>query len=215
MSIHHHRRPNLPSTGEEKVTEDFDQLLVGAIRLAKPVVKRILFAYPTVTFEDVLQNASLKAWLKFPTFGRRCKFSTWFMRIAINEALMYRRRQRQEFVDLESVVGMSIDRLSPEAQVLAREGNARLVCAVKNLSAKGRSEVLRWSQAGKGDPLNSLSRNKAARFHAWSKLRVELGGTVKPKKVCKPKVRSRHDVLWDRMSVIERRAWIQARLRGR
>ena len=44
--------------------------------------------------DDVLQNTFLKAWKNFPTFQGKAKLSTWFYRIAINEALDFLRHQK-------------------------------------------------------------------------------------------------------------------------
>ena len=41
--------------------------------------------------EDVLQNAFIKIYQKLYTFKNQAKFSSWIYRIAINEALTYRR----------------------------------------------------------------------------------------------------------------------------
>lgn len=46
---------------------------------------------------DVLQNTFLKAWQAIPMFEGRCKISSWLYRIAYNEALDFRRRQKQNF----------------------------------------------------------------------------------------------------------------------
>ena len=44
--------------------------------------------------EDVIQDAWMKAYVHLRTFDGRSKFSTWFVRIAINSALMTLRRKR-------------------------------------------------------------------------------------------------------------------------
>ena len=45
--------------------------------------------------EDVLQDASLRAFLKIKHFDGRSRFSTWFVRIAINSALMLLRKRKR------------------------------------------------------------------------------------------------------------------------
>jgi RNA polymerase sigma-70 factor, ECF subfamily len=45
--------------------------------------------------EDVRQSALLKAFLHLPEFKGQSSFSTWITRIAINEALMMRRKDRR------------------------------------------------------------------------------------------------------------------------
>jgi RNA polymerase sigma factor (sigma-70 family) len=44
--------------------------------------------------EDVLQSSLLQAFLHLPQFEGKSSFSTWITRIAINEALMIRRKRR-------------------------------------------------------------------------------------------------------------------------
>ncbi len=44
--------------------------------------------------EDNLQNTMLKAFCQIRRFNRESQFSSWLVRIAINEALMFLRRQR-------------------------------------------------------------------------------------------------------------------------
>lgn len=56
------------------------------------VVKRI--ARNNEDAEDALQEATLKAFTYLPQFDGRSRFSTWFTRIAINEALMILRKDR-------------------------------------------------------------------------------------------------------------------------
>jgi RNA polymerase sigma factor (sigma-70 family) len=53
--------------------------------------------------EDVLQEATLKAYLHLNGFDGRAKFSTWFTRIAVNSALMLLRKRR-------GVLEISIDK---------------------------------------------------------------------------------------------------------
>lgn len=71
-------------------------------RQASPVafraVRRILRTEADA--EDALQEALLRSYLKLDTFDGRAKFSTWFTRIAINSALMIRRRYRGHEVPL-------------------------------------------------------------------------------------------------------------------
>ena len=44
---------------------------------------------------DVLQNVFLKAWQKLSSFEGRSKLSSWLYRIAINEALDFMRKAKQ------------------------------------------------------------------------------------------------------------------------
>lgn len=104
---------------------NLDAELPSAISLARPAVARILYRYPA-DVDDVLQDAAVRAWLRVEGFREECKFSTWYVRIAINEALVYVRRtkaQKRETLleagPLEQVMVMA-DR-APGPEDLARE----------------------------------------------------------------------------------------------
>src|SRR5215475_12438568 len=45
--------------------------------------------------EDVAQEAFLKAYAKLDQFRAECKFSTWLVQIAVNDARMRRRKERK------------------------------------------------------------------------------------------------------------------------
>jgi RNA polymerase sigma-70 factor, ECF subfamily len=47
--------------------------------------------------EDALQEATIRSYFKLSTFDGRAKFSTWFTRIAINSALMIRRKYKNGY----------------------------------------------------------------------------------------------------------------------
>jgi len=49
--------------------------------------------------EDVAQEAFLKAYARLDQFRGECKFSTWLVQIAINEARMRRRKDRKALYD--------------------------------------------------------------------------------------------------------------------
>lgn len=44
---------------------------------------------------DILQNTFIKAWVKLDEFENRSKLSTWLTRIAINEALDFKRKNKR------------------------------------------------------------------------------------------------------------------------
>jgi RNA polymerase sigma-70 factor (ECF subfamily) len=92
--------------------------------------------------EDNLQNAFCKAYGKIQQFEGKSQFSTWLMRIAINEALMMLRKRRLEGLTL----GDSKDRdaadhepkpeirdsnADPERQYLTKELAAKAVDALQ------------------------------------------------------------------------------------
>jgi RNA polymerase sigma-70 factor (ECF subfamily) len=81
--------------------------------------------------EDNIQNVFCKAYRKIRQFEGNSQFSTWLMRIAINEALMMLRKRRPEAA-VESTEGLNLHdceskpefrdlRPDPERQYLTRE----------------------------------------------------------------------------------------------
>lgn len=82
----------------------FVEELPKAINISRLSVFRILREQPDYV-DDILQNASLKAWRELKRFKGDSKFSTWFCRIAINEALMHRRTNKAaRFESVESLL---------------------------------------------------------------------------------------------------------------
>jgi RNA polymerase sigma-70 factor (ECF subfamily) len=71
----------------------YTELIKQASPVALRAVRRILRTEADA--EDALQEALIRSYLKLYTFDGRAKFSTWFTRIAINSALMIRRRYRR------------------------------------------------------------------------------------------------------------------------
>jgi RNA polymerase sigma-70 factor (ECF subfamily) len=53
--------------------------------------------------EDAVQEAYLRAYAKLSTYRPTGKFSAWLTRVALNEALMMRRRERTDTVSLDEI----------------------------------------------------------------------------------------------------------------
>lgn len=121
--------------------------------------------------EDNLQNVLLQTLRNINNFKGTSRFSTWLVRVAINEALMkLRKRQRDKFVPLEDATHFWSPRQSPEAQAARAEMQAVLVKEILRLSPVRRNEILRFTM---GERRNT-SAQKARRFRAKRQLRKEL-----------------------------------------
>jgi len=94
--------------------------------------------------EDVMQQAYINAFMHLHQFERRAQFSTWLIRIALNEAFSRRRKMRLMASRAEDVAatddrqGDSMDRLTspdadPERQAYAQELHRVLEAAVDAL----------------------------------------------------------------------------------
>jgi len=78
--------------------------------------------------EDNMQNVLCKAFNKIGQFEGKSQFSTWLVRIAINEALMMLRKNRsdsaspgQPAVDSEACEAIRDRRADPESQYITRD----------------------------------------------------------------------------------------------
>src|SRR5260370_20783791 len=107
--------------------------------------------------------------------ARKRAFKSWFYRIAVNQALIYRRSMKGKW----SVMGHSgplSDALiqvqqNPEARCIKLEARQHLADKIKHLTPKPRRELLRFMVADKGDPLNQDNVRKSRRLRPMTKLR--------------------------------------------
>ena len=92
--------------------------------------------------EDVLQEATLKAYLHLNGFDGRAKFSTWFTKISVNSALMFLRKKKsrpsQSLEDFTREEGgeyrhFSDGSPSPESIAVQSQLAARLNQAIRRL----------------------------------------------------------------------------------
>jgi len=74
--------------------------------------------------QDALQEYFLKAWLHLDRFEGKAEFSTWLMRIAINEALMLIRKRRPMETCADSEIEISDSRLCPQRHYFGSEASA-------------------------------------------------------------------------------------------
>lgn len=85
--------------------------------------------------EDVIQEASLRAWKFRHTFREECEFSTWFVRIAINTALMYLRRRQVSKPDLPLEADyLPSTYVSPYQLFMKNERKRKLFSAIAKLT---------------------------------------------------------------------------------
>jgi RNA polymerase sigma-70 factor, ECF subfamily len=73
----------------------YAELVENASPIAIRAIRRILRAEADA--EDALQEALIRSYFKLSTFDGRATFSTWFTRIAINSALMIRRKHKNGY----------------------------------------------------------------------------------------------------------------------
>jgi RNA polymerase sigma factor (sigma-70 family) len=142
-----------------------DDLLVAAARsgdsmafqeLSKRHTYRLTVQINRVTrnwqdAEDAVQEATLRAFLHLNRFEGRSTFSTWFTRIAINSALMSRRKRRGMELPIapnaaDEVTSRTWEpveaRATPEQDLMKREREQLLAESILRLRAPLRTVIL-------------------------------------------------------------------------
>ena len=147
--------------------------------------------------EDAAQQSFQKAYFRLHTFEGKSSFSTWLTSIAINEALMLRRRtrtRRQVSIDEHAVegetgpAGLEIpdSRPNPEASCAQREQERILLAAMDKLRPALRKaielrELTELSMEETAGHLGiSVGAAKARLFHGRRKLYEALSGILRP-----------------------------------
>ena len=130
-------------------THAFEKLVVRYERRVFAVAQRITNNREDA--EDVVQESFHKAFIHLGDFQEKSRFSTWLIRIAMNEAFMLLRRRRGVLEVLpesnddgvESVSEAFVDqRPSPEESCWRRERTELLTEAINRLGPKIRSTIL-------------------------------------------------------------------------
>jgi RNA polymerase sigma-70 factor, ECF subfamily len=125
--------------------------------------------------EDNLQNVLLQTFLNINNFEGKSQFSTWLVRVAINEALMtLRKRKRDKFVPLQDASHLWNPRPSPEIQAIRAEMRGVLIKEILRISSGRRNEILRFTMGEK----RNTNAQKSARFRAKHQLRKQLSYLV-------------------------------------
>jgi RNA polymerase sigma-70 factor, ECF subfamily len=164
--------------------------------LVFPYPRRIYFVALKITrnredAEDASQQAFLKALAHIDQFRGKSQFSTWLTRIAMNEALMVRRKRRSEEarftydvdVDKNALPEISIhtvDFRHPEAVFATNEKRRVLREAIENLRGKLRISVhlLGLEERKCKDAAETLNLSQAALKTRFMRARMELRETL-------------------------------------
>lgn len=164
--------------------------------------------------EDAMQEAYLKAYAKLEQYKGEAAFSTWLVRIGINEALQrLRREKRANGADMDADQLQQLpDRvqMTPEQMAMAEENRKQLEAAIDGLPEAYRSvymlrEVEEMSVAEVAESLELSEANVKVRLHrAKVMLKQALGHTAEASGVF-----SYGNARCDRMV-----AWVMARVLG-
>jgi RNA polymerase sigma-70 factor, ECF subfamily len=144
--------------------------------------------------EDNLQNVFCKAFSKIRQFEGNSQFSTWLMRIAINEALMMLRKRRPGDVSTDDDRDGAMDErdtnaelsdlhADPERQYLTKELAARVLDALQTTLKYSfiLQKVEGWTSRELAEALDITPETVKSRiFRARVRLRQELLALAKP-----------------------------------
>lgn len=130
--------------------------------------------------QDVMQSAYLKAFEKLGQFRGEAQFSTWLIRIAINEALKMLNRQKKisglNVTDWQNEdQNNRVETSTPEAKMIQDDMNQHLEKAIDTLPPKYRSvlimrEIEQMSTEETAKTLDISRSNVKVRLHRAKKL---------------------------------------------
>jgi RNA polymerase sigma-70 factor (ECF subfamily) len=112
---------------------------LNAVDMHQGIIHKILsvYTYNEEDRKDLLQEILLQLWISFPSFSERSAFSTWMFKVALNTALLHKRKRKYEInarekmteklssqfnVDKKDVIislYMAIDQLKPVDKAIA------------------------------------------------------------------------------------------------
>jgi len=74
------------------------------------IIHKILSVYTSHEEErkDLLQEIMLQLWKSYPGFAERSAFSTWMYRVALNTALLHRRKTMKEGLNIDNFKAQNI-----------------------------------------------------------------------------------------------------------
>lgn len=136
---------------------------------------------------DIMQDAYVKAYTKLQQFNYQSSFSTWLIRIGINEALQFIRKRKRltnnygKTESLENVFHLpDTNQMNPEKQTINTETRILVEKAVDRLPEKYRVVFMLHQVEGLSNPeiaecLKLTESNVKVRLHrAKQHLKVEL-----------------------------------------
>lgn len=149
------------------------------LRRHNQLLFRVLRGYlkEDVEIEDAMQNAYLKAYDKLYQFQGNSSFSTWLVRIGINEALArLGRKKKERLIYLYSAdespesINQIPDGMNPEKQIIGQESERLLERAIDNLPEKYRVVYILKEMQGLpashiAESLGITEDNVKVRFH--------------------------------------------------
>ncbi len=173
-----------------------DRIILGEKELYEILVKRnnqklyrVIRSYikDSSEIEDIMQNTYLKAYEKLNQFKHASKFSTWLIRIAINETIARLREKNKNdsqnnhsdfFGNNDLLEIPDENQLDPEKKIIGLEANQLLEYIVDSLDIKYRSvyvmkEIEKMTNIEISECLNLSDSNVKVRLHRAKKMLKE------------------------------------------
>lgn len=190
LELYHTKDNELDSYSDEFI---ISQVMEGEIELFEIVVQRYnqqLFRIARGYLssrqdaEDAMQSAYLKAFENLSQFRGEAQFSTWLIRIAINEALKKFQSQKHtadfsvtDYQNIDQTVNGDEHR-TPEAKMIKEDMNKHLENAIDKLPPKYRSvlvmrEIEQLSTHETADVLEISRSNVKVRLHRAKRMLQE------------------------------------------
>ena len=87
---------------QNKMKEKF----LNLVEMHQGIIHKILsiYTYDSEDRKDLLQEIMLQLWKSFPTFLEKAAFSTWMYKVALNTALLYKRKKMKEKYTLDTLI---------------------------------------------------------------------------------------------------------------
>lgn len=191
MDSIHHNGIDVTKFSDSEVVEHVlageKELFELLLRRYNQLVFRVVRSYLNSEDDtrDTMQEAYVKAYIKLSQFKHEASFSTWLIRIAINEALQEIRKKKRlvnnygEIENLDSVFQLSdTTAMNPEKQLIKSENKTLIEAAVDRLPEKYRvvfvlQQVEGLSNSEIAECLQITDSNVKVRLHRAKKLLKE------------------------------------------
>jgi RNA polymerase sigma-70 factor (ECF subfamily) len=87
---------------ENKMKEKF----LNLVEMHQGIIHKILsiYTYNVEDREDLLQEIMLQLWKSFPGFLEKAAFSTWMYKVALNTALLHKRKKMKEKYTVDALI---------------------------------------------------------------------------------------------------------------
>lgn len=198
LRIHDYRSSKIPDNIViKRVLNGEKELFEILLRRYNQTLFRVIRSYikDDDDIEDVMQDTYLKSYEKLDQFKGDSAFSTWLIRIGINEALQRIRRNKrsmdinvkQENDEANTIISMSdYHKITPETQTINKEMLMLIEKAIDQLPEKYRivfmlREVEGLNNTEVGECLNITGNNVKIRLHRAKNLLKEILYKISPK----------------------------------